>query len=203
MNLEKKHRDFGHPCLGNFDPILKIKASGITLAFNILIMNEKVSHIKYIDAYYSYDTNLKKVNFPVHEAYGFSRRNAVGDYIIAYIREVFPTPNKIAAGLIIPEGSLLSSFNKAAKSVFNFELNSNVSIKWRDIVIFHNGDRSDSSVMETTGILHEVSDSYVVIKDPKTFRLTPLPATEHPKHHPHYYVIPKSLILEIKTDGKK
>lgn len=169
-------------------------------------MND-IYNIKYIDAYYLYDKECPKTELSIHEAYGYLQEYN-GSLILEFIKNIKSESgiksndhkSDILKGLIIPEKSVFS-----VSQVFkileleNMKINSKVSIKWSDVVYIANQPIRECSIMETVGIIEKIGNDHLVIKDPDTKRIYPLPDKKHPDHKPTYYVIPKSLIIEIKN----
>ena len=106
----------------------------------------------------------------------------------------------IVKGLIIPAQALISNSNNFVIDSLNGPVQqSKIVITWSNVVYIANVPRTDVSIMRSEGILEKNADDHIVLSHPKTFRIKPLPEERHPEKDPDYYVIPKSLILEIKT----
>ena len=73
-----------------------------------------------------------------------------------------------------------------------------VSITWKDIVYIANIPIRECSIMYSEGIVVENGKNYIVLKNPETLRLSPGQIENHPKKKPTFYVIPKSLIIEVE-----
>lgn len=164
---------------------------------------QQIYNIKYIDAFYTYK-EIEITKLFVHEAYGYLTiyKDVI---IITFIHKVLErksTSNtkKIIKGLIIPSTALQTVNNNYRTNVLNkVILFSNIAVTWRDIVYVANTNRNDCSIMYSEGILYRIETDHIVLKNPETIRINPLPIINHPAKKPIYYIIPNSFITDIVT----
>jgi len=78
-----------------------------------------------------------------------------------------------------------------------------VVVTWKDASFYHLGNiPAGCTDMETSGTLMRETDEYILIGDPKSYKLpnrTPYPETGSPK----YFLIPKGMVEHIKEIDKK
>jgi hypothetical protein len=165
---------------------------------------EKISLVKYTDAYYIYGKECPPTKIPLHEAYGYVTKTY--DVLLVEFIKLSQAENQkkenvnTVKGLIIPAQALISNSNHFVKNNLNdLTQQSKIAITWSDVVYIANVPRTDVSIMKSEGILEKNADDHIVLSHPKTFRIKPLPEERHPEKDPDYYVIPKSLILTVKT----
>lgn len=180
---------------------------------------DKIFNIKYVDAHYSYEPDLHTKEYYSHkkdlkrestsvfllDAYGFVERYH-NDIVVAFIKkrgvplkETIEKKEKIAAGLIIPDGALLSVASSPNHEVLKgVKIGSRLAVTWRDISVALGGLQYDCSIMYTEGTLHKIEKDHIVLKDTETIRTHPLPVVNHPAGKPMWYTIPISFIKDIE-----
>ncbi len=170
--------------------------------------NEKIYKIRYVDAYYLYKEECSRDFFlyigdrpetklSPHEAYGYIRYYK-DSIILDFIKKTDEKDLKMVKGLILPNNSLLSKSKILNKSFPNISLKKKVHLQWDDLCFAENISIRESSIMETVGILVAIESDHIVIGDPDTKRIYPLPEKSHPNKKPSYYIIPISFIKNIK-----
>lgn len=160
----------------------------------------KVFNIKYIDAYYIYTKKISQTKLSLHEAYGYVKKNG-NNIIIAFIkRKLEHGQEKVALGLVIPDTAFVSKKDIFDKKILaNLKTGMSIAVTWRDIVVFDSGDlRDNCPIMYTEGILLKIEKDHIVLKNPETVRVYPSPVRNHPLKKPDYYIVPTSLITDIK-----
>ena len=165
---------------------------------------EKISLVKYTDAYYIYAKECLPTKIPLHEAYGYVTKTH--DVLLIEFIKLSQAGNQkkenvnIVKGLIIPVQALISNSNHFVINNLNdLTQQSKVVITWSDVVYLANVSRKNVSIMRSEGVLEKNENDHIVLSHPKTFRIKPLPKERHPEKDPDYYVIPKSLILTVET----
>jgi len=166
---------------------------------------DKIYNIKYVDASYSYEENINQTKLDSYEAYGYVKKNK-NNIVITFIKKHVVDEKKssdeeinIIKGLVIPDTSLVSVSSAYRTNILEgININSVVSVIWRDVVRVANLPRYDCSVMYTEGILIKIGSDYVILKDPRTIRTHPTPIKNHPGGGlPTYLVVPISFITDI------
>lgn len=166
----------------------------------------KIYNIKYTDAFYIKDKNIGQTKLHVYETYGYLEKYGK-DIVICFIKKYTGKRKKtkdnkenIIKGLIIPDVALLSFKNNLKlKSKFSkIKIGSNLEITWRDVVYVANLPRYDCSIMYTEGILLKIEKDHIILKDPETICIHPMPIENHPQKKPYYYIIPKSFIVDFE-----
>ena len=167
---------------------------------------DKIYNIKYTDAFYIDDKNIGQTKLHIYETYGYLKKNGK-NLIVVFIKEHKTTIKEIKSkklniikGLIIPDTALLSTNNnkfKNSKSKHT-KIGSNISVTWRDIVYVANLPRYDCGIMYTEGILFRIEKDHIVIENPETICIHPLPIENHPIKKPNYYIIPLSFIVDFE-----
>ncbi len=159
--------------------------------------------IRYIDALYYTEQDLKHTNFKTNIA--------IGNLIISsgeHIAISFTEKNGVAEeGLLIPKQALiLKGKNREIQSDLSdvsSRIGSDIGIYWTDIVHFTNGSMSDKcTVMYSEGNLYKVTPDAVIIKDPETIK-TGIKIDNHPVEKPTFIAIPKSFITNLEFYDKK
>lgn len=167
---------------------------------------QKLICLKYTDAYYLYDTVPPlDIKLPIYEAYGYIEH--VRDHIILhFIRESDPdeqytlSAHLVHKGLLIPNSAIIEK-NVASNDVLSKDLilNSEVEILWNDIVKLANSFQDSPSIMRTSGKIATYSKEFIVLENPITVRVYPLPEVKHPEQDPKFYIIPLSVITDLKN----
>ena len=168
---------------------------------------DEIYSVKYVDAYYIYTKSIGKTKLSLHEAHGYMERN--GDNIIiifikkrwANNRRVMNEKGNIVKGLVIPDTAVVSTVGTYKNDILkNVITGSPVTVTWRDVVYVANLPRYDCSTMCTDGILFKIEKDHIVLKDPETIRMYPMPVKNHPGGGlPTYLVIPISFIADIRA----
>lgn len=157
----------------------------------------KPSFVTYTDSvYFKKLPNKDQIKLYKYEAVGFLSKNKKNDYILEYILDTKPSKN-IVEGLIIPQQAILKN-QKENNITENFKINQKVSIDWYDTVHVLNDSRRAVSVMNTRGIIFKKNKKFLLISEPSTTRIHPLPKKVHPEEVCQYYLIPNCLIKNIK-----
>ncbi len=160
-----------------------------------------ISIVRYFDAYYS----LKGRPFTrliSCESYGYAEK-IDGAVIVRFAKGVSADiHDKTMPGHMIPKRNLISESKKFDASLFDgLVQNLNITVKWSASAKYHGESNPEISIMKTEGILEGNESDRLVIKNPKTKSIQPLPEKEHPGDCvPTYYVIPKAAILEIQIN---
>ena len=72
-------------------------------------------------------------------------------------------------------------------------------IIWNDARVYSPQDKTVAlSPMETTGNIEKETETYIVVRNPITVRLSD--KKEHPQTRPTFYMIPKSMIQSIESE---
>lgn len=160
----------------------------------------KVFNIKYIDACYIFTKKISQTKLFLHEAYGYVKKNGNNIIIVFIKRKLDHGQEKVALGLVIPDTALVSKKDIFDKNILtNLKIGMSIAVTWRDIVVFDYDDsRNDCSIMYTEGILFKIEKDHIVLKNPETVRVYPSPIRNHPLKKPDYYIVPTSLITDIK-----
>lgn len=157
---------------------------------------EQIYKIKYFDAYYLYDRECPKTKLSVHEAYGYVEKYK-GTIIVHFIKKIENVNDRIIKGLFLPKNSLVSRSTLSSQVLKDVKLHSKVSLEWDDVDIAANISIRESSIMKTVGILEAIELDHIVLSNPDTKRIYPLPEKAHPEKRATYYVIPTSCIKNI------
>jgi hypothetical protein len=166
---------------------------------------DEVYNIKYVDAYYSYEKELGETKLSLHEAYGYVKRNK-NNIVITFIKRKYSNgKEEPALGLVIPNTAIISKEDVVNYKILNdFKVGVSAAVTWLDIVIFDSGDiRNDCPIMYTEGNLSKIEKDHIVLEDPETIQTHTNPVRNHPVKKPSYYIIPTSLISDIKIINKK
>jgi hypothetical protein len=159
------------------------------------------SKIEYVDAFYISDDNLEQIDLYPHVSYGrvYEERDSYFVYSLLSKKNTLDGDFIIEKGLLVPLQSLISSYKKIDSNIFlHSTVNKRVAIEWNDIVYFEEEIPSSLTKMYTEGEVVIKTDTFLVVKDPITIRVSPLPIKNHPKYTPFYYVIPLSFIMAIE-----
>lgn len=166
---------------------------------------DKIYNIKYTDAFYVDSKNIGQTKLHVYETYGYLKKNEENIIVVfikeykTNIKEIENKKLKIIKGLIIPDTALISLRNKfKSNKLKNLKIGSYITVTWRDVVYVANLPRYDCGIMYTEGILFRIEEDHIVIKDPETICIYPLPIENHPIKKPNYYIIPLSFIVDFK-----
>ena len=167
---------------------------------------DTVYNVKYVDAHYTYISNIDATRLPSQEAYGYVEKSG-NSIIICFIKkkgthvsELIRNKETMIKGLIIPDTALSSvardyPINRLLKSV---ETGMSVTVAWRDVRYIANLPIYECAVMQTVGELFRVEKDHIVIRDPKTVRTYPEPSVEHPQGaRPTYLLVPNAFIKSV------
>jgi len=138
---------------------------------------DEIYHIKYVDAYYSYAKKLGRVGLATHDAHGYVKKNG-RNIVVAFIKSKKARgKEEVALGLVVPDTALIPKKNTTKNKILEkFKVGMLLAVTWRDIVIFDYTDsRNECSIMYTEGILFKTKDNLIVLKDPETIRMSPVP----------------------------
>lgn len=169
-----------------------------------MIKKNKLSIIKYVDAYYSYARNTEQTKLVLHEACGWVAKNG-NTVIVTFIKKidghVKNSKNKILVkGLVIPITALASHYKQAVYKIpKDIKRGTTIAVTWRDIRYVANMRIDDCSIMYTEGVLSKIEKDHIVLSKPETIRIHPTPVINHPIERPTFYVIPVSFITEISA----
>lgn len=160
---------------------------------------DRIAHIKYCDAYYIFIHDYQETRLVLHEAYGYvTEKN--NTFFLGFIKNNSKNSGEPIRGIIIPKKALVSEVqNPSNQDLFQIPSGTKVSILWQDIVFVANFKREEYSLMETIGIFVGIKNYCVVIKNPKTKKVHPLPEKKHPNEDPTFYIIPMSLVTSVKV----
>ncbi len=162
---------------------------------------EKLSVVRFVDAYSYNDEQIQDTELPVHRAFGWAEKRdqmVVVRFIKGVSSEV-DNPGNLVQGLIIPKTNLVSESKKFDHNLFDgLRAFSKISIKWSDVVFVDNTKLPNPSIMITEGILEKNEEDRLVLKNSKTTRMQPLPERRHHNSDEKYWIIPKSVVLEVK-----
>lgn len=157
----------------------------------------KPSFVTYTDSvYFKKLPDKKQIKLYKYEAIGFLSRNKQNDFILEYILDTKPNKN-IIEGLVIPKQAILKN-QKENNIAEKFKINQKVSLDWYDAVHVVNDSIKEISIMNTEGEIYKKYKKFILIKDPVTTRVYPLPNKKHPEDDCQYYLIPNCLIKNIK-----
>lgn len=161
---------------------------------------QSIVAVRYVDAFYSNEKVIKDARLQQHVVVGELLSSTQKHIAVVFVKEG-ALPNR---GLLIPKESIV--FERANLKikrrirVIRPLKNAPVGIFWRDLVYFENGVLPrECSSMYTKGRVHSVTKDAIVIKNPKTVKITPRGTINHPKHKPAFYVIPQALIVRIES----
>ena len=56
--------------------------------------------------------------------------------------------------------------------------------------------------MYTEGVLYRIEKDYILLENPETIRMSPLPIKNHPLERNTFYIIPKTFITDIEVIEK-
>lgn len=167
---------------------------------------QKLICLKYTDAYYLYDTVLpQEIVLPIYEAYGYTEY--IKDHTILHFIKKFDSINQynsivqfVHKGLLIPNSAIIEK--KIDSNYFLFKeiiLNTTAEVLWNDIVKLANNFQDSPSIMKTLGKIIICSKDYIVLENPVTVRVHPLPEVKHPEQDPKFYIIPFSVVINLKN----
>ncbi|MCX6739300.1 MAG: hypothetical protein NT098_04620 [Candidatus Parcubacteria bacterium] len=160
-----------------------------------------ISIVRYFDAYYSLG-GRPLTRLISCESYGYAEK-IDGAVIVRFAKGVSADiHDKTMQGHMIPKRNLISESKNFDASLFDgLVQNSNITVKWSTSAKYHGEANPEISIMKTEGTLEANENDRIVIKNPKTKSIQPLPEKEHPGGCVStYYVIPKAEILEIQTN---
>ena len=151
--------------------------------------------LQFIDAKYTYDTNLPLDIEPIVEKYDSAYTiNKYGDYILHTDAEYFIVPRHC----LVPDCYNYEKYNQDKKLDFSkLKVGESIRIKWVDVTNLAVWSEPVCSQMYTEGILLQNDISFLIIQNPETIRLSPRPIKNHPEQRPTYYVIPKCMVMSI------
>jgi hypothetical protein len=177
-------------------------ASKQALFARVLLYNsymDRIACIKYFDAYYLLIHDYKETKLLIHEAHGYlSETNDA--FVLEFIKNNSNNSEELIKGLLIPKKALVSQVqNHTNQHLFQIPSGVEVSILWQDIVYVANLKRDELSLMETTGTFVGQKDHCVVIRNPKTKKIHPLPKEKHPPTDPTFYIIPMSFVTSLRV----
>lgn len=172
---------------------------------------DKIYKIKYTDAYYidsSYGRTkkLRGTKLPINEAYGYLKKEK-DILIITFLREKgaikINKSKDLIQALILPETALVSVTKKfKTKKLKKIKIGDTVMVTWWDVVYVQNMAVYEPSIMYTEASLIGIKRDHIVLKDPETIRIHPLPIHNHPKEKPLFFIIPISFIKNISVVKK-
>ncbi len=163
---------------------------------------DKVSCIKYVEAYYEFSKDCPVAKLWVYKAYGYAEKSK-GGIVLKFVKKVSEDENFerdfVVEGYFIPNEALISEDTAPYLSTLDsMELGSFIGIVWTNIVKLANSSDHRISTKRTKGVLIKNESDYLVIKEPETAALEPF-FIEIPDRKPTYAIIPKSLILKVDT----
>lgn len=162
-------------------------------------MEQRIGRVYYYDAYYLHTQEYKSTRPLLHEAYGFVTED-IDDIVVEFILPQKETTNDVIKGLVVPRGALRvqvqnATFPHDTESMIGTQ----VYVYWRDVVYVANMPQRESSTMETCGILTGSHEKCIVISQPRTTRIDPLPERPHKDENAVFLMIPFSLVANIST----
>ena len=171
---------------------------------------------KYID-YTGTSDEYYENNFTLNKYESFGILSIHKDYIVNYFNS---KDKELGRGIIIPKSARIEIYNAKLFTVCNIKirnliselkssyiklklskmLNQKIEVEWKDIVYFEESKHVptyESSTMLATGVLHKITNLFIVIKDAKNMRILPT-SSNHPDYKVRFYLIPLDFIKNFK-----
>jgi|GEM_PF-4193255 len=171
-------------------------------------MTTNIRKVQFVDAAYRTDSETNKgLDLKPHEACGYVTEH--GDSIlVTFIQRMRPTSlyarivalilgPMVVKGLVIPKNALHTQ-NDTPVELPEMVEGDIVSVTWADVVYIANNRFRQAHTMRTRGVVQEVRNNDIVLRNPTTKRIWPFPRREH-AHNATQMVLPLCLIKSIKV----
>ncbi|MCX6738690.1 MAG: hypothetical protein NT098_01400 [Candidatus Parcubacteria bacterium] len=162
---------------------------------------DKITCIKYVEAYSEFSEDCPPTKLWVYKAYGYIEKTKEG-IILRFVKKVSSDENLerdfVVEGYIIPNEALISENKEKPflSSLNSLILGSPIGVVWVNLVKLKNTSEINIPIKGTRGILIKNENDYLVIMNPKTVTLEPF-SVDNIDRKPTFSIIPKSLILKV------